>query len=106
MLNSLKATIVTAVLAVAAATATVAVAQDSPSGSPTLLQELPADFMSSATSQRYVGYVEVASHPAIAKAMAAATRNYYAALVEAGFSKDDALRIVASSPSPLPMGRD
>jgi hypothetical protein len=106
MLNPLKATIVAAVLAVTAAAATVAVAQDSPSASQALLQELPADFMGSASRERYVAYAEVVSHPAIAKAMAAATRNYYDALVKAGFSKDEALRIVASSPSPLPMGRD
>ena len=81
-------------------------AQGPAAGSSTLLQELPADFMGSASRERYVGYVEVVSHPAIAKAMAAATRNYYNALVEAGFSKDEALRIVASSPSPVPLGRE
>jgi hypothetical protein len=106
MFNPLKTTIFAAVVAVTAATAAIAVAQESPAGSSTLIQELPADFMGSASRERYVAYVEVVSHPAIAKAMAAATRNYYDALVGAGFSKDEALRIVASSPSPVPMGRE
>jgi ABC-type tungstate transport system permease subunit len=106
MLNPLKSTIFAAVLAAAAATAAVAVAQGTSTGSSTLLQELPADFMGSANRERYVSYVEVVSHPAIARAMAAATRNYYDALVKAGFSKDEALRIVASSPSPVPLGHE
>ena len=101
----LKFTVFAAVLAMVA-TAAIATAQGSTADSSTLMQELPADFMGSASRERYVSYVDVASHPAIAKAMAQATRNYYDALVKAGFSKDEALRIVATSPSPLPISSE
>ena len=100
----MKSTIVTLIFVAVAGAAGVVMAQGSTAETSAFLQQLPADFMGSQSRSRYVSYVEVASHPAIAKAMAAATRHYYEALVEAGFSKDDALRIVVNSPSPLPAG--
>jgi hypothetical protein len=96
----MKSSIIAAMFVAMAAIAT---AQPAAAESSELLENLPADFRGSGSAARYVSYVEVASHPAIAKAMATATRNYYDALVAAGFSKDEALRIVVSAPSPLPM---
>ena len=100
----MKLTIVTLIFVTVAGAAGVVMAQGSTAANSAFLQQLPAHFMSSQSGSRYVSYVEVAAHPAIAKAMAAATRHYYEALVEAGFSKDGALRIVSNSPSPLPAG--
>ena len=75
MLNPLKSTVLVAALAAVAASAAIAVAQGSTAQSSAFLQELPADFMRSESRERYIAYADVVSHPAVARAMAAATRN-------------------------------
>jgi hypothetical protein len=59
----------------------------------------PLDFVNSQLAEQMKNQVRAMSNPDLIKAQAVLQRKYYEALIEAGFSKEEALKIVVARAS-------